>query len=57
MEAAPAAGDGLIDIAHTGKVVLVDGTGGIRGYYGTDEMGLDEVYNRAQRVASSATKP
>lgn len=38
------------DIAHTGKVVLVDGKGRIRGYYGTDEMGLDEVYNRAQHV-------
>jgi len=30
--------------------VLVDGSGRIRGYYGTDEMGLDEVYNRAQHV-------
>jgi len=39
-----------IDIAHTGKLVLVDGGGRIRGYYGTDEMGLDEVYNRAQHV-------
>ena len=57
MEAAPSPAEGLIDIAHTGTVVLVDGTGGIRGYYGTDEMGLDEVYNRAQHVASSASKP
>lgn len=39
-----------MDIAHTGKVVLVDGSGRIRGYYGTDEMGLDEVFNRAQHV-------
>ena len=39
-----------IDIAHTGKLVLVVGSGRIRGYYGTDEMGLDEVYNRAQHV-------
>jgi len=39
-----------IDIAHSGKLVLVDGAGRIRGYYGTDEMGLDEVYNRAQHV-------
>ena len=43
---------GPIDIAHTGKLVLVDGFGRIRGYYGTDEMGLDEVYNRAQHVLS-----
>jgi protein SCO1/2 len=39
-----------IDIAHTGKLVLVDGLGRIRGYYGSDEMGLDEVFNRAQHV-------
>jgi protein SCO1/2 len=43
-------GPGPIDIAHTGKLVLVDGAGRIRGYYGTDELGLDEVYNRAQHV-------
>jgi len=39
-----------MEIAHTGKVVLVDGAGRIRGYYSTDEMGLDEVFNRAQHV-------
>lgn len=48
---APAAvAPGVVDIAHTGKLVLVDGEGRIRGYYGSDEMGLDEVYNRAQHV-------
>jgi protein SCO1/2 len=50
LAAAPSSPAAPIDIAHTGKVVLVDGAGGIRGYYGTDEMGLDEVFNRAQRV-------
>jgi len=39
-----------IEIAHTGKVVLVDGSGGIRGYYDSDDMGLDEVFNRARDV-------
>jgi protein SCO1/2 len=39
-----------IAIAHTGKVVLVDGSGGIRGYYDADDIGLDEVFNRAQHV-------
>ena len=39
-----------IDIAHTGKLVLVDASGRIRGYYDSDELGLDEVYNRAQHV-------
>jgi protein SCO1 len=39
-----------MDIAHTGKLVLVDGSGRIRGYYDSTELGLDEVYNRAQHV-------
>ena len=47
----PEAGPGgLVDIAHTGKLVLVDPEGKIRGYYDTDTMGLDEVFNRAQHV-------
>jgi len=41
---------GPIDIAHTGKLVLVDGLGRIRGYYDSNDLGLDEVYNRAQHV-------
>jgi cytochrome oxidase Cu insertion factor (SCO1/SenC/PrrC family) len=53
------AAPGVIDIAHTGKLVLVDGEGRVRGYYGSDEMGLDEVYNRAQHVLKQQreTKP
>ena len=39
-----------LDIAHSGKLVLVDGAGQIRGFYDSDELGLDEVYNRAQHV-------
>lgn len=50
---APGAG-GPIDIAHTAKLVLVDGRGNVRGYYGSDEMGLDEVFNRAQHVLRQA---
>lgn len=46
----PSGGPGPIDIAHTAKLVLVDGSGRIRGYYGSDGLGLDEVYNRAQHV-------
>lgn len=45
-----------MDIAHTGKVVLVDGSGRIRGYYGTDDIGLDEVFNRAQHVLEQERK-
>jgi protein SCO1/2 len=47
---APPEGVEPLDIAHTGKLVLVDGSGRVRGYYGSDEMGLDEVFNRAQHV-------
>ncbi len=39
-----------IDIAHTGKLVLVDPEGGIRGYYESDATGLDEVFHRSRRV-------
>ena len=39
-----------MDIAHTGKLVLVDWEGRVRGYYDADETGLDEVFNRAQHV-------
>ena len=43
------------DIPHTTKVVLVDQQGRIRGYYDTDESGLDEVYWRAQHVRDDVT--
>jgi protein SCO1/2 len=43
------------DIPHTTKVVLVDQRGRIRGYYDTDESGLDEVYWRAQHVRDDTT--
>lgn len=42
---------GLLDIAHTGKLILVDPEGGIRGYYDSDERGIDEVFHRSQHVA------
>lgn len=42
------------DIPHSAKVVLIDGTGHVRGYYDTDEQGLDEVFHRAQHVLKEA---
>ena len=41
---------GLIDIAHTGRFALIDRNGGIRGYYGVDEDGLDELFHRSRHV-------
>jgi cytochrome oxidase Cu insertion factor (SCO1/SenC/PrrC family) len=44
----PAAG--MIEIAHTGRLALLDGAGGLRGFYDISEEGLDEVYHRARTV-------
>ena len=54
MDAIPESGATPMDIAHTGKLALVDGKGNVRGFYGTDDMGLDEAFNRAQHVAREA---
>lgn len=45
---------GVFDIAHTAKLVLVDGEGRIRGYYDTDDLGLDETLHRSLRVLEEA---
>jgi protein SCO1/2 len=41
---------GFFDIAHSGKLVLVDGRGRIRGYYDYDALGMDELFNRSLHV-------
>jgi len=46
----------MFEVAHTGKLALVDEAGGIRGYYSHDEVGRDEVYHRAQHVVREAKK-
>ena len=40
----------LIELAHTGKLFLVDQRGAVRGLYDIDEAGLDEVFHRSQHV-------
>ena len=55
-DSAPAAGPGLLDIAHTGKLVLVDPQGAIRGYYDTDSKGLEEVWSRAREVSRETAR-
>ena len=47
---------GLVDIAHTERLVLVDGQGGIRGYYAIDQLGLDEIYHRSRHVLREQKK-
>ena len=41
---------GAVDVAHTTRLVLVDQGGRIRGVYGSDRVGLDEVFHRARQV-------
>ena len=47
---------GLMDIAHTGKFVLVDGRGAIRGYYDSDAAGLDEIFHRSRHVQQESRR-
>jgi protein SCO1/2 len=47
-------GDDLLDISHAGVLALVDGAGGVRGYYRPDERGLDEIYHRSRHVLGEA---
>lgn len=54
-EAEPRA-DSLMDIAHSGKLVLVDRAGGIRGYYDSDAEGLDEIFHRSRHVLPQSTE-
>ncbi|MCY3928289.1 MAG: SCO family protein [Acidobacteria bacterium] len=42
--------DGAVDVAHSTRLVLVDQGGRIRGDYGSDRVGLDEVFHRARQV-------
>jgi protein SCO1/2 len=46
----PGGGDSLIDISHAGILFIVDGSGGVRGRYQPDAVGLDEVFHRSQHV-------
>jgi cytochrome oxidase Cu insertion factor (SCO1/SenC/PrrC family) len=41
---------GVIDIAHSTKLALVDRWGHVRGYYSTDPEGLNELYHRTLGV-------
>jgi protein SCO1/2 len=53
---ADTSGDRLVDIVHSGKLVLVDGDGGIRGYYDSDGEGLDELFHRSLHVLKEASR-
>jgi protein SCO1 len=42
--------DGGFELMHGGKLFLVDPNGRLRGRYGADEMGFDEVFWRSRHV-------
>jgi protein SCO1/2 len=44
---------GLMDIAHSGKLVVVDAGGCIRGYFDADTAGLDAAFRTAVLVRSA----
>ena len=46
--------DGAFDIAHTGKLILVDPHGAVRGFYDSDADGFDEVFWRSRHVLQEA---
>lgn len=46
----------MYDIAHATKLVIIDENGGVRGYYDTDEQGLDEIFHRSQHVLREQNK-
>ncbi len=41
---------GLVDVAHAARLALVDREGKVRGYYGSDAVGLDEVFHRTRQI-------
>lgn len=49
--------DDLIEIAHSTKLVLVDGKGGIRDYYGTDDLEIDRLMHQAAQVHRRERQP
>jgi protein SCO1/2 len=47
---------GLIDIAHSGKFVLVDGEGRIQGYYSYVAPGPDELFQASVKLLAPSTR-
>ena len=44
------------DIAHSGKLVIVDARGGHRGFYDHDDTGLEEVFHRSRHVLEDTSE-
>ena len=48
---------GMMDIAHAERLVLVDRWGQVRGYYGSHASGLDELFRRSLHVLEEKRRP
>jgi protein SCO1/2 len=51
---APTLTNGLMDIAHSQKLILVDGQSRIRGFYNASSEGVDEIFSRAEAVVGES---
>jgi protein SCO1/2 len=56
MGEAPEGENAVFDIVHSGKLVLVDREGRIRGYYDSDSLGIDEVFERSRRLLAERSR-
>ncbi len=50
-------GRGVMDIAHAGRLVLVDRWGQVRGYYASDASGLGQLFRSSQHVLEEKHRP
>ena len=48
---------GMMQIAHAGRLVLVDRWGQVRGYYASDASGLNEIFVRSLHVLEEQQRP
>jgi len=48
---------GMMQIAHAGRLVLVDRWGQVRGYYASDASGLDEIFVRSLHLLNEQQRP
>ncbi len=46
--------EGIFDIGHGARLVLVDDYGGVRGHYETNDKGRDKLFRHASQVLSAA---
>ena len=48
---------GLIDIAHAGRIVLIDRWGQVRAYFDGSKSSLDELFEQSQHVLAEKDRP